>query len=54
MWGGLLTIMEKIKVEKVLISKQGKKSHNYEKFKKVVSEKKVQIMVVQKRRYNRD
>ena len=35
MWGGLLTIMEKIKVEKVLISKQGKKNHNYEKFKEV-------------------
>lgn len=50
MWGGLLTIMEKMKVRKVIISRQGKKSSNYEKFKGIAKEKKIEIVVVQKRR----
>lgn len=48
--GGLLTIMKKLKVEKVIICKQGKDSENYETFKRIVKEKKIQVIVVKKRR----
>lgn len=50
MFGGILTILEKMKVENVIISKQGKDSENYQRFKKIVKEKKIKVIVVKKRR----
>lgn len=37
-----------MKVEKVMISKQGENSSNYEEFKKIVKEKKCKVMIVKK------
>jgi competence protein ComEC len=37
-----------MKVEKVIISKQGETSSNYETFKKIVKEKKIEVLVVKK------
>lgn len=39
-------IMEKIKVNKVIICKQGKNSENYRKFKDIVERKKIEVIVV--------
>ena len=44
--GGLLTVMEELKVDTVLISKQGELSQNYEKFKQLVKEKHIKVLVV--------
>ena len=41
--------MEELKVDKVVISKQGEDSENYQKFKKIVNEKKIKVIVVKKR-----
>lgn len=41
-----------MKVENVIISKQGKDSENYQRFKKIVKEKKIKVIVVKKRRWN--
>ena len=46
--GGLLSIMNKIKVKNVVISVQGKESENYLKFKEIVKEKKIKVIVVNK------
>ena len=46
--GGLLTVMEEIKVEKVVISKQGEESENFQRFKDIVKEKKIKVVVVNK------
>ena len=46
--GGLLSIMEELKVGKVVISRQGEDSENYQKFKSVVREKKIKVVVVNK------
>lgn len=48
MFGGILTIMEQLKVEKVIICKQVKNSDNYEVFKKIVNEKNIKVIVVKK------
>lgn len=48
--GGLLTVMEKLKVDKVIICNQGKESQNYETFKNIVEQKKIKVIVVKKRR----
>lgn len=50
MFGGLLTIMKKLNVKKVIISKQGKDSQNYQDFKQIVNEKQIKVVVVKKRR----
>jgi len=42
--------MENIKVDKVVICKQGKESENFKRFKEIVKRKKIQVMVVKKRR----
>lgn len=42
--------MENIKVDKVIICKQGKDSFNFEKFKKIVKEKRIKVIVLKKRR----
>ena len=46
--GGLLTIIKEFKIDKVLISKQGVSSENFEIFKNIVKEKKVIVMTVGK------
>ena len=46
--GGMLTVMEEIKVEKVVISRQGEDSENYQKFKDIVKEKKIKNVVADK------
>ena len=43
--------MEELKVNKVIICKQGKDSENYQTFKKIVMEKKIKVIVVKKRRW---
>ena len=45
--------MEELNVSKVIISKQGKDSKNYEKFKNIVNEKKIKVIEVKKRRCNK-
>lgn len=42
---GLFTILEKINVKNVIISKQGEKSENFEKFLKIVNSKKVNVIM---------
>ena len=37
---GLLTVMEELKVDKVIICKQGKDSENYQTFKRIIKGKK--------------
>lgn len=43
--------MEELKVDKVIICKQGEDSENYQTFKRIVKEKKIKVMVVKKRRW---
>ena len=45
--GGLLTVLEKIKVKNVIISKQGMSCENYERFKRIVNKKKINVIVVE-------
>ena len=44
--GGILTIMQNIKVNKIIICKQGKNSENYKNFLKIVKNKKIDVHVV--------
>lgn len=53
MFGGLLTVMQELKVDKVVICKQGKDSENYRMFKKIVKGKKIKVIVVKKRKYSK-
>lgn len=46
--GGLFYIMKNMKIEKVIISKQGEDSKNYERFKTIVKEKKMKVIEVKK------
>ena len=46
--GGLLTVMERLKVENVIISKQGEDSENYRRFRHIVNKKKINVIVVEK------
>ena len=50
MFGGLLTVMEELKVRNVIISKQGKDSANYQRFRKIVKERDINVIVVKARR----
>lgn len=43
--------MKELRVNKVIICKQGEDSENYQAFKKIVMEKKIKVMVVKKRRW---
>lgn len=45
--GGILTVMEEMKVDKVIISKQGELSKNYEKFENLVNKKQIEVIVVE-------
>lgn len=42
--------MEELKVDTIVICKQGVDSENYKDFKKVVNEKKINVVFVKKRR----
>ena len=44
--GGLLTVIEELKVGQVVISKQREDSKNYKRFKDILKEKKVKVIVV--------
>ena len=41
--GGLLTVMEELKVENVVISRQGEDSENFRKFREIVEKKKIKV-----------
>lgn len=47
MFGGLLYIMQEIKVNDIIIGKQYKSSENYEEFIKIVKEKKINVKIVE-------
>lgn len=44
--GGLFEVMEKLKVKKVIISKQPENSENYQKFKNIIKNKKICVICV--------
>lgn len=46
--GGILTIMEKVKVKIIIISEQAEHSENYERFKKLMIHKKIRLIEVKK------
>ena len=46
--GGILTIMEKVKVKNIIISEQAVHSENYERFKKLMIHKKIRLIEVKK------
>ena len=46
--GGILKVLEELKVDRVCISKQEENSENYQKFLKIVKEKKIPVTVVKK------
>ena len=47
MFGGLLYIMQEIKVNNIIIGEQYKSSENYEEFIKIVKEKKINVKIVE-------
>ena len=49
--GGLFAIMENLKVENIIIAKQGEESDNLTKFQEVVHKKKINVIVVNKGDY---
>ncbi len=46
--GGILTVLEKLKVKNVIISKQMESSENYQKFKEIIVRKKINVLIVNK------
>lgn len=46
--GGLFTVMENLKVKTAIISKQGENSSNYERFNKMVEEKNIRVVAIEK------
>jgi len=44
--GGLLEVMENLKVKNVVISKQKEDSENYQEFKKIIKQKNINVLVV--------
>ena len=44
--GGILTVLQELRVGKIYINKQGENSQNYEKFLEIVSEKKLDVQVI--------
>ena len=49
--GGLFTVIQNLRVKNIIIPKQGKESDNLTKFKKVVKNKKINVIVVEKGDY---
>ena len=50
MFGGILTILEHLKVEHVIISKQEEDSENYQELKNIVNKRKIKLIIVKRRR----
>ena len=48
MYGGILTVLEELKISKAIISKQCENSENYKKFEQIVKDKKIKVMTVDK------
>ena len=48
MYGGILSVLEELKVKTVLISKQFQQSENYSKFKEITNRKKIFVVEVKK------
>lgn len=48
MYGGILAVLEELKISKAIISKQCENSENYKKFKQIVEDKKIKVMIVDK------
>ena len=48
MYGGILSVLEELKVKTVLISKQFQQSENYSKFKEITNRKKILVVEVKK------
>lgn len=48
MFGGIISVIEKLKIGEVIISKQYEDSKNYQVFKKVVKERKIKVTEVSK------
>ena len=46
--GGILSILDKIKIEKIIISKQGENSDNYQEFLEKVKKEKIKVILVKK------
>ena len=46
--GGILSLMRELKVKNVIISKQGEDSKNYQEFLKIVNEKNINVIIVEK------
>ena len=44
--GGILSVLEELKVGKIYITKQGERSENYEKFLEIVKQKKITVQLV--------
>lgn len=44
--GGILAVLEKLEVNIVIISEQGENNDNYNKFKKIIDQKNIKVMVV--------
>lgn len=45
--GGILTVMQELKVKKAIIARQFENSNNYKKFIKLAQEKKIKVIVVE-------
>ena len=45
--GGILYLLEKIKVKQVIIGKQFEESENYKKFIQIIKDKKIKVRLVQ-------
>ena len=46
--GGIISVLEELKVKNVIISKQGEDSSQYQKFLDIIKEKKINVVVVKK------
>lgn len=46
--GGLFYIMENLKIKNIIISKQGKETENLKKMKKIIQDKKINLIIVKK------
>ena len=49
--GGLFYIMENLKVDNIIISRQGKNSENFKKFIQIISEKQINLIIVKRGDY---
>ena len=48
MWGGILSVLKELEVKKIIIGKQREDSEQYEKFCKIVKDRKIPVSIVKK------